>query len=71
VGIPRQVLLRAPPSPPDVLVVRVERGAQTQECRPGVGYDLVSTPDGPAVRFTGTCVLQPDDVWDLRYLTSR
>jgi len=71
VGIPRQVLLRAPPSPPDVLVVRVERGAQTQECRPGVGYDLVSTPDGPAVQFTGTCALQPDDVWDLRYLTSR
>jgi hypothetical protein len=54
-----------------VLVVRVERGAQTQECRPGVGYDLVSTPDGPAVQFTGTCTLQPDDVWDVRYLTSR
>src|SRR6267142_1320053 len=71
VGIPRQVLLRAPPSPPDVLVVRVERGAQAQECRAGVGYDLVSTPDGPAVQFTGTCALQPDDVWDLRYLTSR
>ena len=71
VGIPRQVLLRAPPSPPDVLVVRVERGGQTRECVAGAGYDIVSTPDGPAVRFTGTCALQPDDVWDLRYLTSR
>jgi len=71
VGIPGQVLLRAPPSPPDVLVVRVERGGQTRECVAGAGYDIVSTPDGPAVRFTGTCALQPDDVWDLRYLTSR
>jgi hypothetical protein len=71
IGIPRQVLLRAQPSSPEVLVVRVERGGQSQECRAGTGYELVSTTDGPAVRFTGACALQPDDVWDLRYLTSK
>jgi hypothetical protein len=71
IGIPRQVLLRALPSSPDVLVVRVERGGQSQECRPGTGYELVSTADGEAVRFAGACALQPDDVWDLRYLTNR
>jgi hypothetical protein len=71
VGIPKEVLLRAQPSSPDVLVVRVERGGQSQECLAGPGYDLVSTSDGPAVRFTGSCLLQPDDVWDVRYLTNR
>jgi len=71
IGIPRQVLLRAQPSSPDLLVVRVERGGQGFECKPGEGYDLVPTADGTAVRFTGPCVLQPDDVWDLRYLTSK
>jgi hypothetical protein len=71
VGIPKEVLLRAQPSSPDVLVVRVERNGQSQECQAGSGYDLVTTTDGPAVRFTGSCLLQPDDVWDLRYLTSR
>jgi len=71
IGIPKQVLLRAPPSSPDVLVVRVERGGQSQECAPGTGYVLVNTEDGPAVQFAGPCTLQPDDVWDLRYLTNR
>jgi len=71
IGIPKEILLRAQPSAPEMLVVRVERGGQSQECRLGSGYDLVTTADGPAVRFTGSCVLQPDDVWDLRYLTNR
>jgi hypothetical protein len=71
IGIPKQVLLRAPPSSPEVLVVRVERGGQGIECAAGTGYELVSTVDGPALRFTGACALQPDDVWDVRYLTNR
>jgi hypothetical protein len=71
IGIPKQVLLRAEPSSPDLLAVRVDRGSQSFECKAGEGYDLVSTADGTAVRFTGSCLLQPDDVWDLRYLTTR
>ena len=71
IGIPAQVLLRAPPSSPDLLVVRLERGGQTFECAAGQGYDIVSTADGSAVQFAGNCLLQPNDIWDLRYLTSR
>jgi len=52
-------------------VVRVERNRQSQECQAGSGCDLINTTDGAAVRFTASSVLQPDDVWDLRYLTSR
>ncbi len=71
IGIPKQVLLRAPPTSPEVLVVRVERGGQSQECAAGTGYQLVTTDDGPAVQFEGPCALQPDDVWDVRYLTEK
>jgi hypothetical protein len=71
IGIPKQVLLRAQPSAPELLVVRVERGSQDFECLPGQGYDLVATSDGTAVQFAGPCALQPDDTWDLRYLTNR
>ena len=46
----------------------LDRGATGLDCAPGQGFDLVQTPDGPAVRFTGACTLQPDDVWDIRYL---
>ena len=35
------------------------------------GYEIVDTSDGPAVQFEGDCLLQPDDTWDLRYLTNR
>ena len=41
------------------------------ECAAGQGYQIVSTSDGPAVQFEGNCLLQPDDTWDLRYLTNR
>jgi hypothetical protein len=71
IGIPKQVLLRAPPSAPEFLVVRVERGGQTLDCEAGAGYQMVTTTDGPAVQFTGACALQPNDIWDLRYLTNR
>jgi hypothetical protein len=71
IGIPKQVLLRAQPSSPDVLVVRLERGGRSTECAAGTGYDLVSTTDGEAIRFTGACALQPDDIWDARYLTNQ
>lgn len=71
VGIPKEIVLAAPPQSQDLLLVEVERGGQTLECLPGQGYDLVQTPEGPAVRFTGSCLLQPDDVWNLRYLASR
>lgn len=71
IGIPTQILLRAPPSSPELLVVRLERGGKSFECTAGQGYDIVSTADGPAVRFAGNCLLQPNDIWDLRYLTNR
>ena len=71
IGIPKQILLRAQPSSPDVLVVRVERGGTSRECLPGQGYQLVATTDGEAVQLAGDCVLQPNDVWDLRYLTNK
>jgi len=71
IGIPKQILLRAPPSAPEYLVVRVERGGQSFECASGVGYNLIATDDGPAVQFAGPCLLQPDDTWDIRYLANR
>ena len=70
IGIPKQVLLRAVPQQPDLLEVKVERGATVLECLPGTGYELLTTTDGTAVHFLGDCALQPDDIWDLRYLTS-
>jgi hypothetical protein len=48
--------------------VRVDRAGTALDCAPGQGFDLVQDPDGPAVRFTGACTLQPDDLWDIRYL---
>jgi|GEM_PF-2427733 len=69
IGIPREVVLAAAPQTQQLLLVQVERGGATLECLPGQGYDLVQTPEGQAVRFTNACLLQPDDTWDLRYLT--
>jgi len=71
IGIPKQVLLRAQPSSPELLVVRVERGDRSFECVAGQGYNLVTTSDGEAVQFAGDCLLQPDDTWDVRYLTNK
>jgi len=70
VGIPAELPLLAPPSAPELLRVSIERSGGTLECVQGQGYDLVQTPDGPVVRLEGTCRLQPDDIWDLRYLTN-
>ena len=71
IGIPKQVPLKARPQSPDLLDVRVERGGVSMMCPAGVGHELVETTDGPVVHFIGTCVLQPDDTWDVRYLTTR
>ena len=71
IGIPTQIQLRAKPSDPQFLVVRVERGGQSLECAPGAGYSLIDGADGMYVKFAGDCVLQPDDVWDVRYLTPK
>jgi len=71
VGIPAELPLLAPPSSPELLRVSIQRGTSTVECVQGQGYDIVQSPDGPVVRLAGTCRLQPDDVWDLRYLTDR
>jgi hypothetical protein len=71
IGIPTQVNLRAPPTPASLLVVRVERGSQDILCNEGDGYAIIATAQGPAVHFTGSCVLQPNDTYDIRYLTSR
>jgi hypothetical protein len=70
VGIPAELPLLAPPSSPELLRVSIQRGGGTVECVQGQGYDLVQTADGPVVRLQGSCRLQPDDVWDLRYLTN-
>jgi hypothetical protein len=69
IGIPKQIELVARPTGLTYLRVRVDRAGTSLDCAPGQGFDLVQTPDGPAVRFTGACTLQPDDVWDIRYLT--
>ena len=71
IGIPRQVLLRARPSAPELLDVRVQRGTDSLECVAGTDYDLIDDTDGLSVRFKGACKLLPDDTWDLRYLTNR
>ena len=70
VGIPAELELLAPPSSPELLRVSIQRGGSTVECVQGQGYDIVQTSDGPVVRLQGTCRLQPDDIWDLRYLTN-
>lgn len=71
IGIPKELQLRARPSAPDLLVVRIERAGQSFECVPGQGYDLLDGADGIFVHFKGACLLQPDDTWDVRYLTNK
>jgi hypothetical protein len=71
IGIPKQVGLRTAPTPQSLLVVRVQRGTQRILCNEGDGYHLVATPQGPAVHFDGACVLQPNDTYDIRYLTNK
>jgi hypothetical protein len=71
IGIPKQVLLRARPQSLDTMFVRVNRGGQLLDCALGQGFDLVQTSEGQAVKFQGFCALQPDDLWDVRYLTNR
>ena len=71
IGIPKQIQLRARPSAPDLLAVRIERAGQSFECLPGQGYTLVDGPDGILVKFAGPCSLLPDDIWDVRYLTDK
>jgi len=71
IGIPTQLQLRARPTAPDLLVVRIERAGQSFECMPGLGYDLLDGADGIFVQFKGACLLQPDDTWDVRYLTAK
>jgi hypothetical protein len=70
IGIPKEVVLVAKPQAPDLLHVRIARNGAIVECLPGQGYALVPTGDGAAVRFAGVCLLQPDDVWDIRYLAN-
>jgi hypothetical protein len=70
IGIPKQITLRATPTPAALLVVRVERGTQDILCNEGDGYTIVTTDQGPAVQFAGACLLQPNDSYDIRYLTS-
>jgi hypothetical protein len=71
IGIPKSVTLRATPTPAALLVVRVERGTQDILCNEGEGYTIITTNQGPAVQFAGPCLLQPNDSYDIRYLTSR
>ncbi|HWE24068.1 MAG TPA: hypothetical protein VG496_09020 [Myxococcales bacterium] len=71
IGIPKQIELIAPPAAIEYLRVHVDRASTGLDCAYGQGFDLVSTVDGPAVRFTGSCQLQPDDIWDIRYLANR
>lgn len=71
IGIPKLVQLRARPTATEFLVVHVERANRSIECLQGQGYDYLDGPDGIFVRFTGECVLQPEDTWDVRYLTAK
>jgi hypothetical protein len=61
IGIPRQVQLRARPSAPELLAVRLERGGQSMECAPALDYTLSTSPDGFFVKFEGNCLLMPSD----------
>ena len=70
IGIPRTVPLRTQPTAEIYLSVHVQRAGQTLTCDQGTGYQLLQTSDGPAVKFLGACVLQPDDIWDVRYLAN-
>ena len=70
IGIPKQIELLATPASMDYLRVHVDRGSTGMDCAFGQGFDLVQTVDGPAVQFVGSCALQPDDVWDIRYLAN-
>ena len=71
IGIPKQIQLRARPTSAEYVVVRIERGTQSFECVPGQDFTLVEGTDGIFVKFGGACVLQPDDIWDVRYLTNK
>ena len=71
IGIPKQIELIAPPAALQYLRVHVDRGSTGMDCASGQGFDLVPTADGPAVRFIGACQLQPNDIWDIRYLANR
>ena len=71
IGIPKEIQLVAEPASTEYLRVHVDRGDQSMDCAQGQGFVLVATPDGPAVRFTGACLLEPDDIWDIRYLANR
>ena len=70
IGIPKQIELLAPPAALEFLRVHVDRGSTGLDCASGQGFNLVQTVDGPAVRFIGACTLQPDDIWDIRYLAN-
>jgi hypothetical protein len=71
IGIPKQIQLRARPSAGEFLVVHVDRGGRSIQCVPGQDYDFIDGADGIFVHFDGQCVLQPDDTWDIRYLTNK
>jgi hypothetical protein len=71
IGIPTEVSLYTQPEDVNLIQVTVERAGAIIDCAPGTGFDLLQTPDGPAVRFEGDCKLLPDDVWDVRYLAQR
>jgi hypothetical protein len=71
IGIPKSVALRARPTAPELVAVRIERGGTSMACTPGADYDLVDSPDGMLVAFKGNCVLMPDDVYDVRYVTNK
>ena len=71
IGIPKEIQLRARPSADVYLVVHVERAGRSIACAPGQDYQLIDGSDGLFVHFDGQCVLQPDDTWDIRYLTNK
>jgi len=71
IGIPKEIQLVAEPASTEYLRVHLDRGGQSMDCAQGQGFDLVPTPEGSAVRFTGPCLLEPDDIWDIRYLANR
>jgi hypothetical protein len=71
IGIPTEIALFTAPQDNNLLQVHVKRSGKVINCEPGIGFDLVPTDTGQAVKFTGDCKLLPDDIWDLRYLAQR
>jgi hypothetical protein len=71
IGIPTKLYLYTEPESLDLLQVRIERGNQIIDCPLDTGFTLSQSPTGPVVNLLDDCKLQPEDIWDIRYLARK